>query len=252
MAHYKSRIAYDGTRFSGFQKQVNTRTVQGSIETALKVIGWEGSSILAAGRTDAGVHATGQVISFEIDWKHSTSDLVSALNANLPPDVAVYSIAEVDPDFHPRYDALQRMYHYHLYFSPTRDPLRDRYAWRVWPKCEFLLLNRIAGFITGEHDFSAFGSPWIPGGNTVRVIYGSEWKQTTDGCLFQITANAFLYHMIRRLVKYQVLVGQGKISQESFLASMDSVSRDKVQGLAPPNGLFLVKVQYKNDPDETG
>jgi len=250
MAHYKSRIAYDGTQFSGFQKQANARTVQGSIEEALKAIGWQGSSILAAGRTDAGVHATGQVISFDLDWVHSAADLVSALNANLPEDIAAWSIMEVYPGFHPRYDALQRTYQYHIYFSPARDPLRDRYAWRVWPACDLSKLRETSQLIIGEHDFSAFGSPWKPGGNTIRNVYESDWVQRSGGSTYQITANAYLYHMIRRLVKYQVWVVQGKISPKSFLASLNGSSEEITLGLAPPNGLFLTGVFYQIDPED--
>lgn len=250
MAHYKSRIAYDGTQFYGFQKQANARTVQGSIEDALKGLGWQGNSIFAAGRTDTGVHASGQIISFDLDWGHSTAKLVSALNANLPQDIAVRSIKEVSPGFHPRFDALQRTYQYHVYFSPTRDPLQDRYAWRVWPVSEIFILQEIAQYLLGEHDFSGFGSPWNQGGNTTRVVYKSYWKQISGGCSYQITANAFLYHMIRRLVKYQVWVGQGKVSQETFLDCLKDTSSENTMGLAPPNGLFLTAVTYQNDPED--
>ena len=140
MARYQVILVYDGTEFFGFQRQARERTVQGIVEDALRQIGWHGRTILAAGRTDTGVHASGQVIAFDLDWAHSTDDLRNGLNANLPADVAVHQVILGRPDFHPRYDAIARRYRYQIYCQSHRDPLRERYAWRVWPalRCEEL------------------------------------------------------------------------------------------------------------------
>jgi tRNA pseudouridine38-40 synthase len=131
MARYQVILAYDGTLFLGFQRQSRTRTVQGVVEAALGALGWTGRTIYSAGRTDTGVHAAGQVIAFDLEWKHSTLDLRQALNANLPEDVAAREVREVPPDFHPRYGALSRRYQYRILCSDVRDPLRERYVWRA-------------------------------------------------------------------------------------------------------------------------
>ena len=141
MARYKVILAYDGTNFHGFQRQENGRTVQASFETALRNIGWQDAAISAAGRTDSGVHASGQVVSFEFDWQHSHEAMRDALNANLPPDVAAQAVADTEDDFHPRHSAKARRYCYRLFCSRTRQPLRERYAWRIWPEVSLDKLN---------------------------------------------------------------------------------------------------------------
>ena len=136
MARYQVILAYDGTFFKGYQRQAQARTVQAVVETALRQLGWRGRTVLSAGRTDTGVHASGQVIAFDLEWAHPAEELLRALNANLPEDVAAREIHEADLEFHPRYWAVSRRYRYRLFCQETRDPLRERYAWRVWPPVE--------------------------------------------------------------------------------------------------------------------
>ncbi|TLN02249.1 tRNA pseudouridine synthase A [bacterium] len=133
MARYQIILAYDGTDFLGYQRQEEARTVQGEVEAALQHLGWQGRSILSSGRTDTGVHASGQVIAVDLDWRHAPEALGKALNARLPDDVAVKAVKVAEKEFHPRFDALWRCYHYRLYCRAERNPLRDRFAWRVWP-----------------------------------------------------------------------------------------------------------------------
>ena len=130
---YKFTISYNGTAFSGFQRQGGTRTVQLELENALRKLGWKEESIIGAGRTASGVHAAGQVVSVAMEWHHGEEQLRSALNAALPPDLAVLKAEKADADFNARYDALSRTYHYQIYFSPVRQPLRDEFSWRIWP-----------------------------------------------------------------------------------------------------------------------
>jgi tRNA pseudouridine38-40 synthase len=256
MARYQLTLAYDGTDFFGSQRQANKRTVQGELENALCELGWTGRSVLIAGRTDTGVHATGQVASFDLDWSHSDEDLARALNAALPTDLAVHKARMIHPKFHPRFDALSRRYRYHLFCQPLRHPIRERFAWRVWPSINGDVLADTAKLFLGTHDFSAFGSPTTPKGSTVRTVMKAEWMQTReakDEWHFHVQANAFLYRMVRRLVFVQVAVAQGKISAEVIAGSLaKQASAEKrtetptavPAGLAPAHGLTLVEVVY--------
>ena len=244
MAHYKVILAYDGTEFKGYQRQATGRTVQGSIEQVLKLLGWRGKSIIGAGRTDAGVHASGQVVSFELDWHHSTHDLRNALNGNLPADIAARSVEQVEADFHARHSAYARRYRYRLFCSPIRDPLRERYAWRVWPQVSMEALDQVAFYFVGTHNFASFGSPLKTGGSTKRKVMASNWRNEQDELVYEILGNAFLYHMVRRLVVFQVNAGQGKVAPDAAIDLLESAAENIVRGLAPASGLSLVEVVY--------
>lgn len=247
MERYQVKIAYDGTNFQGFQRQGSRRTVQGVIENALRSLDWQQRAILYAGRTDTGVHAAGQVIAFDLEWAHSPEDLGKALNAALPEDVAVLEVKIASCDFHPRYAALARRYRYRLYCQPERDPLRERYAWRVWPAPNGDLLQQAAAVLEGAHDFAAFGSPLKRGGSTLRTVYRARWEQTGgDEWRFEVTGNAFLYRMVRRMVFLQVQVGQGQLSVDALAAALQSPGPLK-PGLAKPNGLTLERVYYSEE-----
>jgi tRNA pseudouridine38-40 synthase len=244
MARYQVVITYDGTAFKGMQRQGNVRTVQGVIEKALVRIGWKGQSILIAGRTDTGVHASGQVIAFDYDWDHSPDDLMNALNANFPQDLAANRVKQVSDDFHPRYDAISRVYLYRIICSPIRDPLRERYVWRVWPEFDLRVAYSCAQKLIGENNFAAFGTPPKQGGSTIRQILRAEWQQDGDIFLFEVEGNAFLYHMVRRMVNVQVEIGQGKYNLDIISRYLNGDVLGMIQGLAPAHGLFLTKVNY--------
>ena len=250
MARYQLTLSYDGTDFFGSQRQAKRRTVQGEMEDALRKLGWSGRSILISGRTDTGVHATGQVSAFDFDWSHTDSDLVRALNASLPADMAVRDIRVVDEKFHPRFDALSRRYRYKLFCQPVRDPIRERFAWRVNSTMDENVLASSAKIFLGTHDFSAFGSPTTPKGTTVRTVMKSEWTQVEkDEWHYEVQADAFLYRMVRRVVFVQVAVAQGKVSAEMIARSLAEHAlagkRSEIPaGLAPAHGLALVEVTY--------
>lgn len=245
MARYQIIIAYDGTEFKGFQRQAKARTVQGVLEAALHRIGWQGQSILGAGRTDTGVHAAGQVAGFDLDWEHDPQALQEAINANLPADVAVRQVQMVGVDFHPRYDALARRYAYHVLCVATRDPLHERYAWRLWPPVELEALQAAACILTGTHDFAAFGTPPRAGGSTIRTVYQSAWQTRGSNLVFEITANAFLYRMVRRVVYVLVAVAQERLTVEQVAGGLQDGKLEAVPGLAPAHGLSLVEVIYQ-------
>lgn len=244
MARYQIILAYDGTQLAGSQRQGTTRTAQSELESALSRLGWQGHSVLLAGRTDRGVHASGQVAAFDLEWKHPLDELVKALNSNLPPDVAVQAAAQVRDDFHPRFDATSRRYRYRIFCQPVRDPLRERYAWRLWPQLDFDALCKAAALFPGTHDFAAFGTPPRPGSSTQRIVTKSEWQQQGDELFFEVQANAFLYRMVRRMVFIQVAVGQGKIKAEDIANLLAGKQRVVPAGLAPANGLTLIEVTY--------
>jgi len=252
MARYQVILAYDGSNYNGFQRQVrgkSNRTIQGEVESALRQIGWQDRTILAAGRTDAGVHASGQVIAFDFAWRHSDDELRAALNANLPPDIAAQQVFQTGAEFHPRFDATARRYRYRIFCGSVRDPLRERYAWRVWPPVDFERLQAAAAQLPGTHDFGAFGSPPQPGGVTLRQVLWADWMVEADGITFEIVANAFLYRMARRLTAFQVKISQGLRSVEAIQDCLEAGSKKKVRELAPPQGLNLVEVIY-SDPEE--
>ena len=251
MARYQIILAYDGTGFLGSQRQACSRTAQSELEKALRKLGWHGQTVYLSGRTDAGTHASGQVAAFDLDWGHGLVKLQDALNAHLPRDMAVRQAKAVADGFHPRFDATSRRYHYRLFCASVRDPLRERYAWRVWPAVADL--TPLANIWPGRHDFAAYGTPPRSGGSTVRTVMTARWQQEADEWIFEIQADAFLYRMIRRLVYAQVAVGQARLSAKMLTRALDDRSdiRQEVQSqipasLAPAYGLTLVEVRYDN------
>jgi tRNA pseudouridine38-40 synthase len=259
MARYKLTLAYDGSNFRGSQRQANKRTVQGELEKSLTKLGWTGRSVLISGRTDTGVHATGQVASADLYWSHADNDLLRALNSSLPTDISVWAVQAVGDRFHPRFDAVSRTYQYRLFCQPLRDPIRERFAWRTWPAITGDKLAEAAKQLLGTHDFSAFGSPTTPKGTTVRTVMKAKWTQTgADEWHFEVRADAFLYRMVRRMVFVQVAIAQGKTPAEAIACSLAEQASVKSRsgcrhgatatlpaGLAPAHGLALVEVEYR-------
>jgi len=244
MAPYQVIIAYDGTDFFGYQRQKNNRTVQGELENTLKILGWTGRTITSSGRTDTGVHAEGQVISFELDWNHSDAELRRALNNSLPGDIAAIDVKLAANGFHPRYSAIARQYRYQIVFIPERHPILDRFYWRVWPKPDENLLKEGAEKLIGKHDFASLGRPPKKGGSTIRTVTSCEWRLTEDNKAYlSIKAESFLYHMVRRTAFLLVQIGQGKSNAIDLEESM--IGRKELPaGIAPAHGLFLEKVIY--------
>jgi tRNA pseudouridine38-40 synthase len=243
IAHYKIILTYNGLAYAGFQRQDGERTVQGEFEEGLRKMGWQGKSILAAGRTDAGVHARAQVVSFQFNWEHTNEDLRNALNYYIPRDMAVQSVVEVASSFHPRYDAKSRHYRYHVYCQPVRDPLQAAFAWRVWPIVDIDRMNKAAKRLIGVYDFSAFGSPTSEGGVTIRKVFDADWSQEGDAFYFDISANAFLYHMVRRITYALVAIGLEE-APISLIEDGLKTGELSLKGLAPAQGLVLEEVIY--------
>ncbi|MCC6500993.1 MAG: tRNA pseudouridine(38-40) synthase TruA [Anaerolineales bacterium] len=250
MARYQLTLAYDGTDFFGSQRQAKQRTVQGELEKALRGIGWKGRSILLSGRTDTGVHATGQVAACDLDWAHTDDELVRALNAKLPNDVSVWDAKIVRDDFHPRFDATSRVYSYRLFCDDVRNPIRERFAWRINSALDDELLKQVSQVFIGAHDFSSFGSATTPKGTTVRTVTNTQWHHVADDqWRFEVEADAFLYRMVRRMVFVQVAAGQGKVHVDAVAEAVNQPKPSKRSGLpaglAPAHGLTLIEVKYQ-------
>lgn len=247
MARYKAIVEYDGTDYSGFQRQAPEAgpTVQGDLESALATLNKGGAVIVhGAGRTDSGVHASGQVVAFTLDWAHDTVTLLRAVNAHLPRAIAVHSVEECATDFHPRFSAKGRRYRYTMYSTPTRSPLRDRFAWHVSPLLDLAALRAASAHLPGRRDFGAFGSAPDPEGHTVREVREARWELRDDMLEFYIEADAFLYRMVRTVVGTLRQVGAGNLSAEAFAEVVASADRNRAAMPAPPNGLCLVQVSY--------
>ncbi len=256
-------VAYDGTDFKGFQRQVaeRGRTVQGCLEDALARLTGVATSVEGAGRTDSGVHASGQVITFSSDASHREATWLRALNALLPADIAVRAVRRVDDGVHARKSALARSYRYRLLCDLVRAPLRERYAWRVRQRLDVAAMRVATGRLLGEHDFGAFGSSPRDSradgyrGHTVRTLLQAEcdWIAPTyepagdappDEVECCFTANAFLTGMVRRLVGTLALVGGGRLSVDDFQRILEARAKAHPGILAPAQGLCLTGVHY--------
>jgi tRNA pseudouridine38-40 synthase len=241
---YRATVEYDGTGYYGFQRQAAEQpTIQSELERALESLAERAVPVTGAGRTDSGVHAWGQVISFDLAWSHGVKALQRALNANLPPAIAVLDIAEAAPDFHPRFDARRRSYSYYVYNAPVRSPLRRLRCWHLSQPLDLARMNEAAACLVGEHDFATFGQP-PQGENSVRVVYEAQWARQGPLLHFTIVGNAFLQRMVRSIVGSLRLVGEGRWTVEDFVAAFRAGDRDRAGQTAPPNGLYLAAVSY--------
>ncbi|MGJ3240590.1 MAG: tRNA pseudouridine(38-40) synthase TruA [Anaerolineae bacterium] len=246
MTRFRATLAYNGSAYFGYQIQPDLPTVQGTLEDALMQIFKQPTRVDAAGRTDTGVHASGQVIAFDAEWKHGTRALLRAINAKLPDDIALQDITQQDK-FHPRFDALSRTYRYHVAVVEVRQPLLHQRAWQVQHKLDISVMQRAAGCVIGEQDFAAFGKP-PQGSNTVRALFRSVWhtEQHAHGeqFIYEVEATAFLHHMVRRLVGLQVALGAGWITFDEFQMIFASCDLSQNHHIAPPYGLTLTQVRY--------
>ena len=245
MTRYRATVAYDGTGYHGFQRQAAEYepTIQGEVERALTKIGQPDVTILGSGRTDAGVHATGQVIAFNAEWRHGLDDLQRALNTMLPADIAVLDVHEAAPDFHPRYDAVSREYVYTIYNAPVRHPLKRMYALHVAGPLDVTSMNVAVVTLVGEHDFAAFGNPTV-GEVTMRRMRRAQVRAEPPFICVELEANGFLYRMARSIVGTLLAVGRGGMTLDEFRAVLESRDRSRAEAVAPAHGLCLTRVSY--------
>jgi tRNA pseudouridine38-40 synthase len=236
---YRARVEYDGTDFAGSQAQAGARTVQGELEAALATLsGGRRVRVDAAGRTDAGVHATGQVIAFTYDGRLSAEELARALDALLPPDVAIRDLGRAPAGFHPRYAARYREYRYSVWNGP-RSPLRERTALWIKVPLDTAAMARAASALEGRHDFQAFGAA---DRGTVRTLHRVRVRREGHLVTIDVRGDAFLRGMVRRIVAALLLVGRGETEEATVGAALASRRPAFGGASAPAKGLCLRRV----------
>jgi tRNA pseudouridine38-40 synthase len=189
------------------------------------------------------VHALGQVVSFDMAWRHDEEALLRAANANLPDDIALRAVSAVAPSFHPRFDARRRAYQYHVYNRPARNPLQRHYSWHLRRPLDLQAMNAAAAAICGTHDFATFGQA-PQGENTVRQVFRAAWREQGQRLVFDIEGNAFLYRMVRSIVGTLRAVGHGEWTVQDFVAAFQAADRSLAAATAPAHGLVLTSVTY--------
>jgi tRNA pseudouridine38-40 synthase len=253
----KLTVSYDGTRFVGWQRQAEGESIQGLLEEALARFEGGPVSVQGAGRTDAGVHALGQVASAEVTCRHTTDALTRGLNACLPLDVRVVDVQDVPPGFHARFSARSKTYRYVIRNAPIVSPFERAYVWHIPEKLDVHAMRAAAERLVGTHDFSSFQSTGSEIVSAVRTVTRSEvrlWPGsrsmlpmvTEDPTLvvYDVSANGFLRHMVRTIVGTLADVGRGRRTANSVTTLVASGERAHAGPTAPPHGLFLVCVDY--------
>ena len=242
----KLTLSYDGTRLVGWQRQAEGESVQGVLEDALARFEGAPVTVHGAGRTDAGVHALGQVASVEVSFAHDTATLTRALNAQLPEDVRVLSVEEAAPGFHARFSARSKSYRYCIRNSAVASPFERAYAWHVPQPLDIDAMQQASSRLLGRHDFSSFRSIGTDVPDAVRTLHTSELMTGDDGSLltYEVSGDGFLRHMVRAIVGTLVEVGRGWRAPAQMDALLQARDRARAGATAPPHGLFLVRVDY--------
>lgn len=246
-------LHYDGSDFAGWQVQPGERTVQGELEAALGRLTGREIRVTAAGRTDAGVHATGQVVGVAVPPRWEAQELRRALNAVLPRDVWVADARSAPAGFHARYDAVARGYIYRLGTADVaRSPFMRRWCWPLGQPVSLAVLNDAAARFRGEHSFRAFAKAGQSERGEMCTVLRSEWREATHGTLtFHVMANRFLHHMVRYMVGTMVDVARGRRPLEDIDGMLRGKAGLETSPPAPAQGLYLTRVIYDNDDPDT-
>ncbi len=246
-------LAYDGTDYSGWQRQVGVRTVQEELERALAKMHGHPVPIAGAGRTDSGVHAAGQVAHFVTDIARIPADRFEpALNKFLPRDIRIVKAVEAHPDFHARFDARSRRYKYHIRVGRAQSPHLDRFAWRLFKQPDIARLNRMASCLRGEIDCEAFAAAKDPSESRFRYLHHAVFYVEGDTLVFDISANAFLWRMVRSLVGTLIELDANGAQPTAMRDILESRDRNRAGVTAPARGLFLWDVEYYDPPTRLG
>lgn len=242
----KLTLEYDGTNYYGWQKQPDATSVEEMLEKAIAKITKEEVNVTGSGRTDSRVHAMGQVANFYTDSKIPSEKFALALNSMLPKDISVKKSEEVSLDFHSRYDAIGKEYKYVIYNSKTRSPLKRNFAYHVNYDLDRKAMKTALNYFLGEHDFCGFMSTGSSIKGTVRTISYVNFVEDGDTLELTFRGNGFLYNMVRIIVGTVVDVGIGKIDKNSIADIIESKERNRAGHTAPPEGLYLSRVFYKD------
>lgn len=245
MRNLRLTLSYDGTDFHGWQRQPGLRTVQGELEAALGRLTGAPPVCNASGRTDAGVHALGQVVNFRTEAAHPASVVHKALNALLPRDVRVRDVAEVSPEFHATLDAVAKRYRYVLDNGRVADPFLLRYAWHVLDRLDAGSMHRAGRVLIGRHDFRSFETRGSPRASSIRTVVDLDVTRADDTVVLEVEADGFLYNMARAIAGTLVLVGAGRRPESWPGTALAARSRAEAGPTAPPQGLFLLRIRYE-------
>jgi len=242
-------LHYDGSSFHGWQLQPDQRTVQGEVQAALARLTGEERTVMGSGRTDAGVHATGQVASFLVPARWDAAEMHRALNAVLPRDIWVQAVCRVDTSFHPRFHARRRRYRYRVATDPAGDsPFHRRWCWSLGESLDRTLLDQAAALLSGTRSFQAFAKAGQPERGYTCTVHEAAWSEWPLGMAFSITANRYLHHMVRYLTGTMVAVARGRRPLDDFRGLLENEDGLETSPPAPPQGLFLAHVEYRDGP----
>lgn len=245
MKRYKMIVAYDGTNYNGFARQPEVTTIQGMLEKAISKITQEEVLTLGAGRTDRGVHAMGQCVTFDSETKIPVFKLARAINSQLPPDIVVQSVEEVDSSFHPRFGAKRKTYRYKLLNTPVPDPFNYRYALHYPYPLDVEKMQEAANHMVGEHDFACFCASGSTVKDTVREIYSIEVKREGNLVWVDVCGNGFLYNMVRIIIGTLLYANEGKLSTAEISEIIQGKDRKKAGPTVPPQGLTMLDIIYE-------
>lgn len=245
MRNIKLTIEYDGKDFNGWQKQPNKLNIQGEIERAIKDITGEDVDLIASGRTDAGVHALGQVANFKTDSNIPVEKIPIALNTKLKRSIRILAAEEVDERFHSRYNCKKKTYRYVINNSVNGTAIYRNLEYNFSQELNVDKMNEAVKYFIGEHDFKGFKASGTSSKSSVRTIYDAKVYKNGDRVNIELTGNGFLYNMVRIIAGTLIDVGVGKILPEEVPDIINSKERTKAGKTLPPNGLYLVKVEYE-------
>ena len=245
MRNIKLTIEYDGKEFNGWQKQPNKLNIQGEIERAIKDITGEKVELIASGRTDAGVHSLGQVANFKTKSTIPVEKIPIALNTKLKRSIRILNAEEVEERFHSRYNCKKKTYRYIINNSENGTAIYRNLEYNYSQKLDVEKMNKAAKEFIGEHDFKGFKASGTSSKNSIRIIYGAKVYQKNDRIIIELTGNGFLYNMVRIIAGTLIEVGIGKIQPDEISKIIESGDRQKAGKTLPPNGLYLVSVQYE-------
>lgn len=246
MKNYKMLLQYDGTRYKGWQVLKNTdMTIQGKLENVLSQLAGESVEVIGSGRTDAGVHAKGQVANFHISEEFSMEEIWADLNRHLPEDIAVVDLEEVPMRFHSRYHAVEKTYRYVIHTSPVPNVFERKYRYTYTEPLKVELMRKAAEQLCGEHDFAAFCGNKKMKKSTVRLVKKIDIKEEKDCIIIDYTGNGFLQNMVRIMTGTLIEAGRGERSWESMKELLETKDRSQAGYTVPPQGLMLMKVNYE-------